>query len=67
MTQPKPTAHEVRRIAVAAIVDPRTVRTYLEGRPTRSTTAVRIAEALRALGLPAPQSTAATPATEVDR
>lgn len=67
MKQPQPTAHEVRRIAVAAIVDPRTVRTYLEGRPTRSTTAVRIAEALRALGLPAPQSTAAAPATGVEQ
>lgn len=52
MNYRKPTAHEVRRIAVAAAVDPRTVRAFLEGRPIRSTTESRITDALRLLGLP---------------
>lgn len=46
----QPTAHQTRCIAVAACVDPRTVRRYLSGAPVRSTCAARIAEALCALG-----------------
>lgn len=45
--------HEERRIAVSAGCDPRTVRSYLRGAPTRSTTAARIADALRTLGIQA--------------
>ncbi len=51
---PRLTAHDERRAAVAAGCDPRTIRAYLDparrGR-MRSTTAGRISEALRALGL----------------
>lgn len=46
------TAHDERRIAVAACVDPRTVRQYLRGN-AKSTTSVRIEAALRELGLEA--------------
>ena len=67
MPHAKLSPHDERHVAVVAAVDPRTVRTYLQGRPTRSTTAARIAEALRALGLPAPQSTAAVVARGLDR
>jgi hypothetical protein len=45
-------AHEVRRVAVAACVDPRTVHQYFEGR-AKSTTTARIEEALRVLGFEA--------------
>lgn len=38
----KLTPHEEREIAVAAGVDPRTVRSYLAGAPTSSTTKARI-------------------------
>lgn len=44
------TAHDVRRVAVAASVDPRTVRRYLTGQTTASTTAQRIRAALANLG-----------------
>jgi hypothetical protein len=43
------TAHEGRRIAVAACVDPRTIQQYLAGK-AKSTTAERIEQALRQLG-----------------
>ncbi len=45
--------HDERRVAVAAGCDPRRVRAYLRGEPTRSTTAARVAEALRSLGFSA--------------
>lgn len=45
--------HDERRVAVLASCDPRTVRAYLRGDPIRSTTAPRIAEALRSLGFSA--------------
>lgn len=57
------TAHDERRVAVAAGCDPRTVRAYLRGDPTRSTTAARIADALRELGFhvtPAARDTASS-------
>lgn len=44
------TPHEIRRLAVAACVDPRTLRKYAEGR-TYSTTTARIERALAELGL----------------
>lgn len=64
MSAPPLTAHDRRRIAVAACVDPRTVRQYLSGR-AKSTTAARIEQALRELGredlirAPIPQEEAA--------
>lgn len=42
--------HELREIAVASVSDPRTVRSYVEGRVVRHTTAVRISKALRDMG-----------------
>jgi hypothetical protein len=50
--------HNERRVSVEAGCDPRTVRGYLAGRPVHSTTANRIRDALRVLGLdaePAPR------------
>lgn len=44
------TPHEERAVAVAAGVDPRTVRAYLDERRCRSTSAARIDAALRLLG-----------------
>ncbi len=49
------TPHDERRVAVAAGCDPRSVRAYLRRARTRSTTAARIAEALRTLGFRATQ------------
>jgi DNA-binding LacI/PurR family transcriptional regulator len=49
-----PTAHDRRRIAVAALVSPRTVDRAYRGEPIRSMVAARILEATRALGLPLP-------------
>ena len=43
------TAHEARRIAVAACVDPRTITQYLAG-TAKSTTSARIEQALQQLG-----------------
>ena len=41
----------IRRVAVAAVCDPRTVRDFLSGKPVRSTSRTRIETALRRLGL----------------
>lgn len=46
-------AHDIRRIAVAAMTDPRTIQRYLKGEPIRSTSKARIEAALAALGFPA--------------
>jgi hypothetical protein len=43
------TAHEARRIAVAACVDPRSIKQYFLGR-AKSTTSARIEQALTQLG-----------------
>lgn len=60
------TPHQERAVAVAAGCDPRRVRAFLRGDPTRSTTSARIAEALQKLGLgvsaPKPEAPAASPA-----
>jgi hypothetical protein len=45
------TPHEIRAVAVRASVDPRTAARFLAGLPTHSTTADRIATALRELGV----------------
>lgn len=50
MTDTPMSPHDERRVAVVAGCDPRTVRAFLRGAETRSTTAARIAEALRSLG-----------------
>ena len=53
--------HNERRVSVEAGCDPRTVRGYLAGKPVHSTTANRIKDALRVLGLdaePAPREDA---------
>lgn len=44
--------HELRRIAVAASCDPKTVRRFLTGEPVRPTCRARIESALRTLNLP---------------
>ena len=46
-------AHDVRRVAVAAKVDPRTVKAYVAGKTTQSTTSALIARALAECGLSA--------------
>jgi len=57
------TPHEVRRVAVEAVADDRTVRRYLRNpHSVRSTSAVRIAEALARLGLHGPQEPRQGPA-----
>lgn len=52
-------AHDVRRIAVAAMTDPRTIQRYLKGEPIRSTSKARIDAAVLTLGIPAPSAPAA--------
>jgi len=54
-------AHDVRRVAVAAGCDPRTVLRYLRGKTIQSTSAARIAGALRELGIQAAPATDETP------
>lgn len=56
--------HTLRRIAVEAGADPRTVQRYLDGdpdRPVTSTAAGRIAAAIDRLGLNLRPATPATP------
>ena len=49
-----PKGHDERRIAVAAAVDPRTVRRAYRGQPIAGTCAARIADAVAELGVPPP-------------
>ena len=42
--------HDLRRVGVAAGCDPRTVKSYIAGKPTHSTTANRLKEALVSVG-----------------
>jgi len=49
-THTRLTAHDRRRIAVRACVDPRTIDQYLRGR-AQSTTSARIEQALRSLAI----------------
>lgn len=44
-------AHEIRRIAVNAECDPRSVRRYLAGQPVRDLVRVRIERVLAAEGI----------------
>lgn len=55
------TAHDVRRIAVESITDPRTVNRFLRGESVRSMTSARIAAALEKLGIAIPAPAPATP------
>jgi hypothetical protein len=41
------TPHQVREVAVKTHRDPKTVRSFLEGRPVRSTTRAQLESALR--------------------
>lgn len=66
MQTQRPNAHDVRRIAVAACRETRTVARYLEGKPVRSTSAASIAAALVALGLTHLAPTVA-PSNDTDR
>lgn len=51
MTMPcELTQHEVRRVAVAAHCDPRTVRAYLAGAPQSGNMVARVEDALRSTG-----------------
>jgi len=43
--------HDVIRVAARASVDPKTVRRYLDGDPTRATTRRRIEKGLASCGL----------------
>lgn len=46
--------HELRRLAVKAHVDPRTIARVLEGRLTKSATGARVRAVLEAEGIEAP-------------
>lgn len=59
----KLTAHDVRRLAVAAKRDPRTVRDwYADPDAVRPTSAAALAQAARRLGLPQPSLAQVGPA-----
>jgi hypothetical protein len=69
MAESRMSAHEERRVAVEAGVDPRTVRAFLLGRKQSSTTAGRIRETLLKLGhgallVPVPGDVAGVPVPE---
>lgn len=51
MTKQQLTPHDVRRIAVAALMTPRTVKRWIDGSPVRELTRVRIERAVRELGI----------------
>lgn len=62
MTRPaKLDSHDLRRVAVEAGCDPRTVTRHLDGEPVRGPVKARIADALRKLGLVPPPGIAAGP------
>lgn len=48
------TQHEIRRIAVTAETDPRTVRRVLTGMPVQGLSRMRIERAMRELGIVTP-------------
>lgn len=50
------TAHLARRIAVLALVDPRTVIAFMHGRPVRELTGMRIRAALKELDMREPKA-----------
>lgn len=45
------TPHQLREVAVKTTCDPKTVQSFLAGRPVRSTTRARLEAALSELGL----------------
>ncbi|MFO0588818.1 MAG: hypothetical protein U0441_14810 [Polyangiaceae bacterium] len=47
-------AHDVRRLAVEAMCDPRTVISFMKGAPMKGTTRARLVKAALALGFKAP-------------
>ena len=50
--------HEIRKLAVSACVDPRTLKAFLVGRPIRSTVRARIVQAMAEAGLQVPAASA---------
>lgn len=66
MAETKLGAHEERRVAVEAGVDPRTVRAFLAGKKQSRPTAATIRAALAKLGhvVPAPGDVAGVPVPE---
>ena len=65
MTRPaKLDAHDLRRVAVEAGCDPRTVTSYLNGNTVRGPVKARIADALRKLGLAPPPDREPAPREE---
>lgn len=59
------TPHQLREVAVKTTCDPKTVRSFLAGRPVRSTTRARLELALRDIGFVAESSSdVVLPATE---
>ncbi|HWA76559.1 MAG TPA: hypothetical protein VG937_29695 [Polyangiaceae bacterium] len=55
MKQQQLDSHELRRVAVEATCDPRSVAKVLTGAPTRPTVRKRVEKALRELGLSFPR------------
>jgi hypothetical protein len=55
-----PTAHDIRKIAVAAVCAPRTVQRLYDGKVVRQTTAVRVLRAIQELDMPPPPPPATT-------
>lgn len=47
---PTMVAHDIRKVAVEAMVDPRTVERYLDGKPLKGLTRERIRRAMVTLG-----------------
>lgn len=50
LKEPTLVAHDIRKVAVHAEVDPRSVEAYLDGKALRPMTRMRIERALLALG-----------------
>jgi hypothetical protein len=59
MSSTKLNAHDIRRIAVKAECDPRSVQKYLRSEAVRQLVAARIERALRALDIAQPAGRAA--------
>lgn len=55
------TPHEIRRIAGESLCDPRTVQRWSTGRLVKWTTAARLAEAARKLGIRIPDGAQLVP------
>ena len=67
MTAPKLSPHDLRRVAVVAGCDPRSVLAFLSGAKGRSTTSARIREALKGCGFDAIQPPDQEPAVREEK